>query len=136
SLGSSPSHKIAVWSARRLRCRSMQLAAALSVPSSYHLIVTLPVKLAFLTLEKGLIQSTRLAASPQNLSGCLIESSYILKYWVSLTQALCAIWRGIGKSSLSGIAALPEKPIVSINLFGPGRRDKRAGFARLSRGNR
>jgi hypothetical protein len=37
---------------------------------------------------------------------------------------------------LSGIAALPGKPIVSINLFGLGRRNKTAGREPLSGGYR
>ncbi len=92
----------------------MQLAEALSVPSSYHLIETLPVKLEFLTLVKGLIQSTRLACSPQNLSGFLIESSYILKYLGSLTQALCATWLGTGKSWSSVIAHSLKNPLFRL----------------------
>jgi hypothetical protein len=49
--GSSGSKMIAVWSPRVARWRSMQLAATFSVPSSNHLISTLPgAKEVFLTL--------------------------------------------------------------------------------------
>jgi hypothetical protein len=50
SVGSSPSQMIAIWSPRVARCRSMQLAETLSVPSSNHLIETLSgEKVVFLT---------------------------------------------------------------------------------------
>ncbi len=67
----------------------MQLAATLSVPSSNHLIPTLPgAKEVFLTLVKGLIQSSlSRAASPQNPSGSVTERSYISRYCASVTSA-------------------------------------------------
>src|SRR5437667_8286455 len=44
SEGSSPSQMIAVWSPRLSRWRSMQFQAALSTPSSNHLIEMLPAR--------------------------------------------------------------------------------------------
>ena len=79
---------IAVWWPRLARWRSTQLKQALSVPSSNHLIETLPgAKEVFLTLENGLIQSRRLACSAQNPFGSLIERAYISWYLASSMKA-------------------------------------------------
>src|SRR5580658_6559193 len=88
SEGSSPSQMIAVWLARFSRCRSMQLQATLSTPSSNHLIEMSPGSYeVFSTLVKGLIQSMRLACSAQKASESEIDRAYISRYLVSSTQA-------------------------------------------------
>ena len=67
----------------------MQLALTFSVPSSNHLMSTEPgVKLVFLTLVKGLIQSMRLPCSAQNASGFETDSAYIALYCSAVTWAL------------------------------------------------
>ena len=59
----------------------MQFQATLRVPSSNHLIETLPgANDEFLTLVNGLIQSMRLACSAQKPLGSLIERAYISWY--------------------------------------------------------
>src|SRR5204863_1782365 len=86
--GSSPSQMIAVWSPRLSRWRSMQFQAALSTPSSNHLIEMLPgAKDTFSTLWKGFIQSMRLACSAQKPLGSDTERAYISRYFASSTQA-------------------------------------------------
>src|SRR4051794_21083882 len=96
SLGSSPSQMIEVWLARPGRCRSMQLYAAFSVPSSNHLIDTLPgPNEVFLTLRNGVIQVMRLACSPQKPFGSATECSYISRYFGSLMVARCFHSAGI-----------------------------------------
>ena len=56
----------------------MQLWATLVTPSSNHLIETrCGSNEVFLTLVNGLIQSMRLACSPQKPSGSFTERSYI-----------------------------------------------------------
>src|ERR1043166_2468760 len=89
--GSSPSQMIAVWLPRLWRCRSMQLWAALSTPSSNHLIEMLPGAKDQLSILVGaLIQSSRLACSAQNPLGSLIERSYISLYLAGSAQARLA----------------------------------------------
>jgi hypothetical protein len=69
---------IAVCSPRVPRWRSMQFAATFSVPSSNHLIDTLPrSKFTSLTVENGLIQSTRPASADQNPDGSETDAAYI-----------------------------------------------------------
>src|SRR4051812_24030181 len=86
--GSSPSQMIAVWLPRLSRWRSTQFQAAFRTPSSNHLIEMLPgAKETFSTLWKGLIQSIRLACSPQKPVGSETERAYISRYFASSTQA-------------------------------------------------
>src|SRR5690242_17441535 len=87
--GSSPSQRIAVCFARLGRWRSMQLAATLSEPSSNHLIERFSGSHeTFFTLVNGLIQSRRLASSPQNPFGSLIERAYVSSYFSRSISAL------------------------------------------------
>src|SRR6201992_261315 len=89
--GSSPSQMIATWSPRFSRCRSMQLAATLSTPSSNHLIEMLPgANEVFSTLLNGLIQSMRLACSAQKAEGSVTERAYISRYLAWSTKARLA----------------------------------------------
>src|SRR5690242_20469437 len=86
--GSSPSQRIAVCLARLGRCRSMQLAATLSDPSSNHLMKRFSgSQETFFTFVNGLIQSRRLASSPQNPLGSLIERAYISSYFARSIRA-------------------------------------------------
>src|ERR1043165_4745432 len=79
--GSSPSQMIAVCWEREGRCRSMQLYAALSAPSSNHLMETSPgPNEQFLILVGAFDQLRRLAASAQNPFGSLRDRSYISLY--------------------------------------------------------
>ena len=56
----------------------MQLWATLVLPSSNHLIETLPgSKLVFFTVENGVIQSMRLPCSAQNAFGSATDAAYI-----------------------------------------------------------
>src|SRR5579862_6771281 len=81
SLGSSPSHRMAVCLARLGRWRSTQLAQTFSVPSSNHLMNRLSGSHeTFLTFVKGLIQSIRLASSRQKPSGSFSARLYISLY--------------------------------------------------------
>src|ERR1700761_135827 len=81
SLGSSPSQMIAVWLPRLARCRSMQLAATLSVPSSNQRTCRLSgSQETSLTLVNGVIQSRRAASLPQNPSGSVTDSVYRAPY--------------------------------------------------------
>ena len=89
---------IATWSPRVARCLSRQLAEAFSVPSSYHLVSTLPVKLVFLILVGNLIHSSRFACSAQNPSGSRSARSYMARYCSALTSAWAAT------SGLTGIS--------------------------------
>src|SRR6202000_496746 len=85
---SSPAQMIAVWSPRVCRCRSMQLWAALSTPSSNHLIETLPgANDQFSILCGGFIPSSRLACSAQKPEGSVIERAYISLYSAWSIQA-------------------------------------------------
>src|SRR3569833_3196848 len=91
--GVSPSHRIATWSPRVFRCRSMQLAEMLRTPSSYHLIETFGyAKLVYLILVGALIQTMRWLCSFQNPSGSLIEPAYFSSYLalVMIVRALAA----------------------------------------------
>src|SRR5436305_14840327 len=89
--GSSPSQMIAVWSPRLSRWRSMQFQAALSTPSSNHLIEMLPgANETFSTLWKGFIQSMRLACSLQKPLGSETERAYISRYLASSIKARLA----------------------------------------------
>src|SRR6476620_4005495 len=84
SAGSSPSQMIATWLARPARCRSMQFIATFVVPSSNHLIETLPgSKDVFFTFVNGLIQSIRLPCSAQKTSGVDAEEAYMLSYFAA-----------------------------------------------------
>src|SRR6476660_2761351 len=84
SLGLSPSQMIATWLARLARCRSIQFIATFVVPSSNHLIETLPgSKDVFFTFVNGLIQSIRLPCSAQNVSGVEIDDAYMLLYFAA-----------------------------------------------------
>src|SRR6266705_7186170 len=88
SFGLSPSHMIAVWSARLARCRSMQFIDTFVVPSSNHLIETLPgSKDVFFTFVNGLIQSIRLPCSAQNVSVVETDDAYMLPYFAASTCA-------------------------------------------------
>src|SRR5689334_20753611 len=100
SLGLSPSQRIAVWSARVARWRSMQFAETLSVPSSNQRIETSPVKLVSLTLVYGLIQSSRLPCSRQNPSGSRTDAAYRRSYPASSIQARSFAEAGGGKRLL------------------------------------
>src|SRR6185437_4566143 len=63
--GSSPSQMIAVCLPRLARCRSMQLWATLSTPSSNHLIEMLPgANETFSILVGAFIQSRRASPNP------------------------------------------------------------------------
>ena len=69
----------------------MQFQATLRTPSSNHLIEMLPgAKETFSTLVKGLIQSMRLACSPQKPLGSVTERAYISRYLASSTKARLA----------------------------------------------
>src|ERR1700747_2036062 len=86
--GSSPSQMMAVWLARLGKCRSMQLAATLSTPSSNHLIEMLPGANDQLSILCGVfIQSRRLACSAQNPVGSETERAYISLYLAWSTKA-------------------------------------------------
>src|SRR3569623_1151630 len=93
---------MATRSPRVLRCRSTQLAEMLRTPSSDHLIETLGyAKVVFLILVGALIQSMRLACSPQKPSGSLTERAYICSYCSAVTsvRALAASLGGNKRSS-------------------------------------
>src|SRR5215468_5922102 len=86
--GSSPSQMIAVWLARLCRCRSMQLWATLSTPSSNHLIEMFPGANDQLSILWGtFIQSRRLACSAQKPLGSETERAYISLYLAWSIQA-------------------------------------------------
>src|SRR6185437_17082041 len=86
--GSSPSQRIAFCLARLGRWRSMQLAATLSEPSSNHLMERFSGSHeTFFTFVKGLIQSRRLASSPQNPFGSWTERAYISSYFARSIRA-------------------------------------------------
>src|SRR6478672_12695411 len=103
--GSSGSQMMATCSPRFFRCRSMQLAETLRVPSSNHLIETSGwAKEQFLTREYGLIQSMRLPCSPQNVSGSLIEASYMARYIASSIKADSATLGKLLKDCVDALA--------------------------------
>src|SRR6202046_3530525 len=85
------------------RCRSRQLAATLSAPSSNHLIETGRSKLVFCTTVNGLIQSTRLACSRQNASVFPTDSAYMRRYPASSISAWAATSAGTGNSLLASV---------------------------------
>ena len=69
----------------------MQFQATFRTPSSNHLIEMLPgAKETFSTLWNGLIQSMRLACSPQKPLGSETERAYISRYLASSTKARLA----------------------------------------------
>ena len=89
SFGSSPTQIIAVLSFLSLRWRSIQLAEAFNVPSSYHLILTsFLLYLISLIFLYGLIQVILFPSFFQNSLLFLIELEYFFWYWVLFTNAL------------------------------------------------
>src|ERR1700748_3294718 len=72
---------IAVWLPRLAKCRAMQLAATLSVPSSNQRTCRLSgSQETSLTLVNGFTQSRRAASLPQNPSGSVTDSVYRAPY--------------------------------------------------------
>ncbi|MGY2939423.1 hypothetical protein ACVWXL_006784 [Bradyrhizobium sp. GM22.5] len=62
----------------------MQFIATFVVPSSNHLIETLPgAKEVFFTFVNGLIQSIRLPCSAQKASGVDTDEAYMLLYFAA-----------------------------------------------------
>ena len=89
SLGSSPTQIIAVLSFLSLRWRSIQLAEAFKVPSSYHLILTsFLLYLTSLIFLYGLIQDILFPSFFQNSLLFLIESEYFFWYLALFIKAL------------------------------------------------
>ena len=89
SFGLSPTQIIAVLSFLFFRWRSIQLAEAFNVPSSYHLILTsFLLYLTFLIFLYGLIQVILFPSFFQNSLLFLIESEYFFWYLVLLIKAL------------------------------------------------
>src|ERR1700744_60215 len=120
SLGSSPSQMIAVWLPRLARCRSMQLAATLSVPSSTQRTCSLSgSQETSLTLVNGFIQSRRAASLPQNPSGSVTDSVYRAPYSDADTYARRCHSPGTGMIS-SLIAFLFGAPYSNLVASGRG----------------
>src|SRR5512146_1229061 len=104
AFGSSGSQMIAVCLARLGRCRSTQLAATFSAPSSNHLMCRFFASHeTFFTLVKGFTQSSRLASSPQNPSGSFTERAYISSYlaWSMKVRFFASAETGMSVSDMS-----------------------------------
>ena len=87
SLGSSPTHIIAVLSFLSSKCRSIQLAEAFKVPSWNHLILTsLELYLTSLILLYGFIQVILFPSFLQNSSLFLIDFKYLSLYLVFVAR--------------------------------------------------
>jgi len=82
---------IAVLSFLSLRCRSIQLAEAFKVPSSYHLILTsFLLNLTSLIFLYGLIQVILFPSTFQKSLLFLIELEYFFWYLALFTKAVFA----------------------------------------------
>ncbi len=85
SFGLSPTQIIAVLSFLFFKCLSIQFAEALSVPSSYHFILTsVLLYLTSLIFLYGFIQVILLPSFFQKASLFLIESLYFFSYFFLL----------------------------------------------------
>src|SRR5882724_11427194 len=111
SAGSSPSQMIATWLPRLARCRSMQFIDTFVIPSSNHLIETLPgSKDVFFTFVNGLIQSIRLPCAAQNASGVDADEAYILPYFAASACARRAQSVGTSWIKVSDFSVLTLEP--------------------------
>src|SRR5260370_21082849 len=97
---------IATWSPRVSRCRSRQLTEAFSVPSSYQVTRTAPVKSRDSVAVGLVIQAMRPACSAQKLSGSDTARVVIALCCAALTWACAAISGRTGKI-VSDIVVFP-----------------------------